>query len=182
MHKRPVSILLMLVLVLGAFMALAPGAAAQTCPTTAPYPPVTGTLTLSQTVVEPGDTIQVSGSGFAPNSSVSVTMEKEGGGTPVVVGAFTTNGTGSFSGEVTIPDTTAVGRYVLKASGTDGQCVGVARVLSAGFTVRAAAAAGAIGPRTGADVLPWLLVAISVIAVGGALVLIGRRRRGSVEQ
>ena len=182
MNKRSVSVLMMLVLVLGILVALAPATSAQQCPTTAPYPPVTGTLTVSETVVEPGDTITVSGSGYAPNSSVTVTMEREGGGTPTPLGTFTTNSSGSFSGDVEIPETTAVGRYVMRASGSDGQCIGVARVLSAGFTVRAAAAAAAVGPRTGTDVLPWLILAVAVIAVGGALVLVGRRRRGSVEQ
>lgn len=45
-----------------------------TGPATSPYPPTTGGLSVSRTVVEAGDSLTVSGSGFAPNSAVSVSL------------------------------------------------------------------------------------------------------------
>jgi hypothetical protein len=45
-----------------------------TGPAATPYPPTTGGLSVSRTVVEAGDSITVSGSGFAPNTSVVVSL------------------------------------------------------------------------------------------------------------
>ena len=49
--------------------------AAGTGPVASPYPPTTtGGLTVSRTVVEAGDSITVAGSGFAPNTTVTVSL------------------------------------------------------------------------------------------------------------
>lgn len=45
-----------------------------TGPLASPYPPTTGGLSVSRTVVEAGDSITVAGSGFAPNSTVIVSL------------------------------------------------------------------------------------------------------------
>lgn len=46
-------------------------------PQATPYPPTsTGSLQVSRTVVEPGDTIAVAGGGFAPNTNVTVTLHR----------------------------------------------------------------------------------------------------------
>jgi hypothetical protein len=45
-----------------------------TGPAATPYPPTTGGLSVSRTVVEAGDSLTVSGSGFAPNTAVVVSL------------------------------------------------------------------------------------------------------------
>ena len=47
-----------------------------TGPLATPYPPTTGGLSVSRTVVEAGDSITVSGAGFAPNTSVVVSLSE----------------------------------------------------------------------------------------------------------
>lgn len=143
----------------------------------AQYPPTVGDLVLNKTIVEPGETVNVSGSGFCPNSQVTVRVKDNQGNVVATLGTFTTNSTGSFSGTVTVPSTLAPGRYTMESTGQSADCVAT-RVLSANFTVRAAAAAVAQGPlsATGADVLPWLIAALAVIVVGAGLWMYSRRR------
>jgi hypothetical protein len=45
-----------------------------TGPLASPYPPTTGGLSVSRTVVEAGDSITVAGSGFAPSTTVTVSL------------------------------------------------------------------------------------------------------------
>ena len=144
----------------------------------AQYPPAPA-VTINPTIVEPGGTITVTGTGFCPNSTVTIRI-KDAQGTTVATFTTGANATGSFSTPITVPSNLAAGRYTIETSGTDSGCQ-TARVLSSNFTVRAAAAAarapGAAGlVATGADVLPWLLVAIAVIAVGAGFWVYSRRR------
>lgn len=143
-----------------------------TIPAAAQYPPTEGDLQVSATVVSAGQPVTVSGDGFCPNTGVSITLTRSPSGTPLVIGNFTTDAQGKFSGSVTIPSTTSPGSYTLKATGTSTGC-SVTRVLSANLRVRSARALSA----TGADVMPWLLSAAGAILVGTFLVVAARRRR-----
>ena len=144
----------------------------------AQYPPAPA-VSINPTIVEPGGTVTVTGSGFCPSSTVTIRIKSDQGNTVATFSAVA-DSTGSFSTPVTVPSNLPAGRYTIETSGTDSGCQ-TARVLSANFTVRTAAAAAA-QPRaaglvaTGADVLPWLLAAIAVIAVGAGLWMYARRR------
>ena len=143
-----------------------------TVPAAAQYPPTSGDLQVSATVVSPGQSIAVSGSGFCPSTAVSVTLTRSPSGTPQPVGTFTTDASGKFSGNVTIPADAAPGSFSLKASGSDTNCR-TNRVLNANLRVRSAQALS----NTGTDVLTPILWAAGAILIGTLFVFASRRRR-----
>lgn len=145
-----------------------------TVPAAAQYPPTSGDLQVSATVVSAGQSITVSGQSYCPNTAVSITLTRSPSGTPEPVGSFTTDSQGNFSGSVTIPSTTSPGSFTLKASGTSTNCSST-RVLSANLRVRSARALS----TTGTNVLPWLLVAAGAILIGTLFVVTARRRRAT---
>ncbi|MBW3589284.1 MAG: hypothetical protein KY429_07685 [Actinobacteria bacterium] len=167
------ALLLTIVLV---FLFLLPTAAV------AQYPPTVGDLVIDKTVVEPGESVRVSGGGFCPGTQVTVTLVPTGSttGAPRALGTFTTDASGNFAGSVIIPTDTPPGTYTLQATGQSSDCVAT-RVLSANLTVRAAQAAVARGPRgfgavTGIEALPWVVGGLAVIGLGTGMVVISRRR------
>ena len=139
--------------------AAGPVSAASAAP---PYPPETGGLTVSATVVTVGSTITVSGDGFAPNSPVNVStaMANQGfaGSSPFGesgLGGFRSSNEavqrlaaaaavvladagGSFSAQVTLNE---VGTVVITATGLSPS--GATRTLSATVEVVGAGGAGA---------------------------------------
>ncbi len=143
-----------------------------TVPAAAQYPPTTGDLQVSATVVSAGQSITVSGANYCPNTAVSITLTRSPSGTPEPVGSFTTDSQGAFSGSVTIPSTASPGSFTLQATGTNSNCSNT-RVLSANLRVRSARALSA----TGTNVLPWLLLAAGAILIGTLFVVTARRRR-----
>jgi len=146
-------------------VAAAPVSAANAAPG---YPPETGALTVSATVVTVGSTITVSGGGFEANSTVNVTttLTAQGfagagalsgglgsfrGSAPqrlaaaaAAAAAVTADASGSFSTGVTL---TQVGTVVITASGVSD--TGASRVLSATVQVVAAGGAGGAGAGSG---------------------------------
>jgi hypothetical protein len=166
-----------------AFLVL-PAAAAQAssvCPPGQPsqYPLAQCQLQLSQSTVAAGGAITVAGSGYNPNSAVSIDLSS----TPTHLSSVTTDGSGAFSAVVTIPLSTPPGIHELTATGQDP---GGVRVLSASITVTAPAGSAAPGPgassglaHTGAVVIPLALVALALIAGGLVLVRSARRRRSA---
>ena len=133
-----------------------------------------------------GSQVTVSGSGFAPGSSVTVQAHS----TPETIGTPTVGSDGSFSGSVTIPTDLAPGTHTVTASGTgwDGAAV---TITSATFTVPDSAAPappappaapvipGATTPHTGE---PWSgsgPYVAGTLGLGTALIALGlvlRRR------
>ncbi|MGH9013414.1 MAG: LPXTG cell wall anchor domain-containing protein [Acidimicrobiia bacterium] len=134
------------------------------------YPP-TGSLTVSDSTVTPGQTITASGTGCAPGASVTFTLDP--GGTTLAT--TTADSSGGFSAQVTIPVGTAPGTYTLAAA-----CPPV--VLNTTITVQApaqAAEAGAL-PTTGSDsTTPAVWIALALLAFGTTMV-VGARRRATV--
>ena len=72
----------------------------------------TPTVTVAPQTVEAGKSVTVTGTGFAPSSPVSLTLHSD----PVEVGTATTDDTGSFTAEVTVPATTEAGDHTVVAA------------------------------------------------------------------
>jgi len=152
-------------------------------PAAAQYPPSTGDLVVESTVLEPGSSMEVSGAGFCGGAPVDLTLKPRDGGTGQALATFTADDQGQFSGAVTIPQDTPPGEYTLEASGASPPCPDGVQVLSAGITVRSAAAAAGTARTaggaalTGIEALPWLIAAGLLILGGAAVVAIVRKRR-----
>ncbi|MFF1899667.1 hypothetical protein [Streptomyces sp. NPDC058206] len=75
-----------------------------------PYPPPTGPLTLSATAVNPGDGVSFTGTGFASQQSVTALLLS----TPIVLGHFQADGSGTAQGTVTVPTSIRAGSHVFR--------------------------------------------------------------------
>jgi LPXTG-motif cell wall-anchored protein len=147
------------------------------------YPPSVFFLTLSDTTVVPGQTITASGALTPGSTSVSFTFFSQ----PVSIGSTTPNADGTFTTSLTIPSDADLGSHTITATDSAGVSV------SAGVEVVASGQAGAEGeqgvtvtvpgtaagalPRTGDDSLPLLRIGAVLLAGGGLLVFLTRRRR-----
>lgn len=121
-----------------------------------------------------GDPVEVRGAGFAPGTSVDITIESD----PIHIATVRADATGAFITMITIPAGLPAGSHTLKATGPDP--AGGMRVLSMRVTIhtRSAGSVGSGGgslPLTGSDVLPVALVGVGAVAVGGATLLLRRR-------
>lgn len=149
-------------------------------------PVSTGTLESSVDpggVVEPGDVVTMSGSGFAPGARIDIVLNSD----PIHLATVEADATGFF--EVTVPLPAGglpAGRHTLTATGPDPS--GGLRVLSVPVVVASdpapddpasdATAARVAGlPVTGSPVLPLAALGALAVAVGSALVV--RQRRTS---
>jgi len=71
----------------------------------------TPAVTVDPSSVEAGKTVTVKGTGFAPASTVTITLHSE----PVEVGTATTDASGDFTAEVTVPASTPAGEHTVVA-------------------------------------------------------------------
>jgi hypothetical protein len=117
--------------------------------------------------VAPGKTITVTGSGFGAFSTVTMLIYSE----PQVLTTVVTDGTGSFSVEVTVPAGLAVGQHTLVAAGVDA--AGQLRYLTLPITVTAG---GAMLAATGADVTAPAIGGLAAVLLGAGLLVVARRR------
>lgn len=121
------------------------------------------------TEAAPGEQIIVYGSGFAPYSTVTVTIYSA----PLLLASVTTGGEGSFRMAVTVPAGLAAGKHTFLALGVDPD--GLTRALKLSVFV---AAVGAALPPTGDDIKTLVLTAVSLLMVALACVVrVGRRQR-----
>jgi hypothetical protein len=144
----------------------------------ATVPTASAPLGTADTSLTPGQEVTVSGTGFLPNSTVSLAVYS----TPTTLGTVTADAQGAFRREVTIPSSLAAGAHTLVAAGVDAQ--GNPRYLTQAITVTtgsgtAAAGTGGTGALayTGASVALPALGGLAALAVGGGLVVAGRRKR-----
>lgn len=109
--------------------------------------------------VEPGDTLTVDGSGFAPHSSAIVTVYS----TPTVLTTVTTDAAGAFAATVRMPADLAPGAHTLVAVGVDP--AGDLRALAAPVRVPEPT------PLAVTGLAIWLLVAVGLglVVFGAAL-------------
>ncbi len=136
------------------------------------YPPDGCQISISRNVVAPGETVIVTGEDFVPGESIDLFLLSD----PVFLKTVTADSTGSFSTEVTIPLNTPPGLHQIRAS--SGTCT-----LTADINVTASGGPGGGGQLafTGSNSLPWLWIALVLLAIGTALV-VGARRRAQVRQ
>jgi hypothetical protein len=122
---------------------------------------------------EPGQELVVIGSGYAPFSSVTITVYS----TPQVLATVTADGKGAFRESVKVPANLSTGTHSFVAAGVDSS--GAFRALRLDVTV--APTADDL-PVTGAAVL-WMIVAgFAVLLLGLVMTAIAatlRRRAGS---
>lgn len=129
------------------------------------YPPSSGDLEVPSDTAEPGGAVTISGSGYAPNTTVTITVNG------VQVATVTTDGTGAFTATITLP-TGVTGDVEIAATGTGAD--GETRVLSATVTV---AGDGSTLPRTGSSgTFPAVGMALVLLCMGAAFVVATRRR------
>ncbi len=131
-----------------------------------PYQESTGTLTVSETTIAPGEDVTVSGNGFAPSSDVDVTIES----TPRHLASDRADQSGSFSATVEIPQDMSEGEHTLIASGSAPD--GATHLLSAQVLISDESL-----PRTGANVA--LVVAAGVVVAAFGFLLVRGRRSDS---
>jgi hypothetical protein len=162
-----------------------------------PYPPPTSGLTVSESTVSPGESFTISGDGAEPGATVTFTLKRSssalGAGSQAVaatpnlaravatvrpqaqssrtLGSTTANAEGEFSARLTIPAGTDPGVYTVTAA-SGGEVLAV-------VTIRVAAASIGGLPFTGSDVGPGLVAGVSLIVVGGLLLLAISRRRST---
>lgn len=115
-----------------------------------------------------GQKVPLSGSGYAPNSTVSLFVYS----TPTLLATVTTDATGSFSTYVTVPSDLAPGGHHLVAAGLDPS--GAMRYLRSDVTVAVPANQLA---WTGFETMPYVVAGVLAVAAGVGMVLISRRRR-----
>lgn len=140
------------------------------------YPSVP-TLTVDKSTLTPCEQANLSGTGFLPNSTVTISADG------VVIGTVVTDASGNFTFPYMVSCTAVSGQITFSA--TDG-----VNTLSASVTVvsssssngsnasssgNAGASSGSL-TTTGSNVEPLVRVAVLLIAAGG-LLLLGLRRR-----
>ncbi|MFI5910162.1 fibronectin type III domain-containing protein, partial [Dactylosporangium sp. NPDC051541] len=148
-------------------------AAAPEVPATAPVAAPT-TLSTTEGVlsqVAPSQQITVVGTGFAPHSTATVVLYS----TPVVLGTATTDASGSFTKQVTIPATVAAGQHNLVASGVDTNG-NIHQIRMPVTTTTATSTGSGALPVTGAPITGLTIWAGLITATGIGLVALGYRR------
>jgi LPXTG-motif cell wall-anchored protein len=139
------------------------------------YTTRTGNLGVSDPTVTPGQTITVTGSGYASNASVTITMESQ----PVTLKTTTANASGQLNTQVTIPTNATPGNHTLRATGRSSD--GGTLVLSASLVVSSGGQTGAL-PRTGPTSAAGLTaIGFLLAAVGGCAAAVKTRRKTATE-
>jgi titin len=116
----------------------------------------------------PGQTLVMSGSGYAPYSSVTIVVYSS----PEVLATVRANGRGAFLEPVTVPAGLPAGTHSFVASGVDKD--GNPRVLRLDLTVSANGGSGSL-PITGPAVL-WLIVGGFAMTLAGVAMRLVERQ------
>jgi hypothetical protein len=120
--------------------------------------------------------ITVTGQGFAPGQTVTLTLMS----TPVVLGTAVPNSAGDFSQVVTIPAGTPLGSHQIVATGPSLANPAEPLTLSAQITLACPTVVSAAPqplPFTGLATRAWLAASLAFILAGAALVLMAHKRR-----
>ncbi len=141
-------------------------------------------LVCSFSVVEPGDTVTVSGDGFDPGSQVTVSVTDGAlpsyvlGGTGALGGTFArtvlvtpADASGNFSATFVIPADTPDGNYNVLALGVDSELQ--PRGLACPVQVESEISPIAF---TGSNTRPMVQIALAIMALGALLVFATRRK------
>jgi hypothetical protein len=142
-----------------------------------PYPPTPSPLTISSSVVAPGETLTVSGQGADAGATVTITLAS----TPRVVATTKADGSGTFRASFQVPTDEPQGQHTVTAT-SNGRVLGsvTIRVVATrqGADPGGARAGDGNGlPFTGANALPEVAAGAGLILAGIVLLLAIRRRR-----
>jgi hypothetical protein len=135
------------------------------------YPPAGDSLTVSDSVVVPGQSLTVSGGGAGPGAKVDIFIYSE----RVLLASTNADSDGQYSASVTIPASIDPGTHVIRAI-SGGEILSAVEVTVAGSGGAAADSDGDL-PFTGAGTLPGIGIGVGLIALGSTLLLASRRRR-----
>lgn len=159
-----------------------------------PEPTYSPAVSLSKSSASVGETVTVTGDGFAPNDAVTMTLHS----TPIPLGTATADAHGILSATFTVPSADLGSHTVVVAGAVSGEAPGVAfQVVSAdspdptdppttpGTTTGSGGQTGvAFQPPGGTlsgtgsgPVALWVITAVALTALGVALVVVRRRRR-----
>ncbi|MER7273549.1 Ig-like domain repeat protein [Dactylosporangium sp. NPDC000244] len=149
---------------------------------TAPDTPPSTNLTLTTTdgniaTAEPGQRIVFVGTGFAPHSTVLVTIYS----TPIELGRVTTDATGAFQTPITLPQQLAAAQHTVVAQGAapDGSPRSMALTVTVAtapvVTSPVTTGGGGTLPVTGPPFGLLLLTGLALALTGAALLKAGRR-------
>lgn len=165
--------------VLGAGMVLLAPAAQAAGPV---YPPAAPAISLSATVIDPGQSVTVTGTGFEALSGVTASWTGPGARGMVALLPFGTRAlTADASGAVTTSITFSVaGTHVITLTGVDP--TGAPVSLSASVMVAGAPASTAELSHTGFPLVEYLLAAFALLLVGAGIVVMVRRHRAASTQ
>ena len=119
--------------------------------------------------VTPGSSVRITGSGYAPHSTVTLIVYS----VPQVLATTVADGDGNIDVTVTIPDGLEAGDHTLVAAGVDAD--GNAHYLTLPVTVSSGAAAPQL-PNTGASIALPALGGLIALSAGGGLLFAARRR------
>jgi LPXTG-motif cell wall-anchored protein len=160
-------------------------------PTTTTLPKDATDVSVSKSMLIPGEAFTIEGDGWMPDSTVDFELHSD----PVDLGSADVDGDGRFSAELLIPADTAFGTHTLVVTGVDAddnaRTEEITLTVNSGpivtvepqSTTTAPPSGGQDGgggstlPRTGAPTIALLFVALSSIAAG---LLLARRRRASL--
>lgn len=144
-------------------------------PASAQYPPAAEELAVTDTAPSPGQEILVTGDGFMPGTTVTLTFES----TPVVLTQATVDERGGFAVLVRIPADATLGWHTIRARGTGMD--GLPRELAIPIFVteppRAARPATADETATWSGLRRIGVVPAAVLLLGATLWALRRRRR-----
>jgi len=140
------------------------------------YPPVGPAIATNTSIASPGGPLVVIGTDYVPFELVTLVLHSS---TPVTLGTTTADSTGSFSDPVTIPAGTALGAHTIVGTGATGDSAATAITVVAAVTPVAVITPTSTSglPFTGADIATMSGVGAIALALGGLLILTGRRRR-----
>jgi alpha-L-fucosidase len=128
-------------------------------------------VTVDPSSFDPGATVTVHGEGLEPNFTTTIEFNS----VTVQVGSATTDATGAFTAEVTIPSDATEGAHTISAV-----CDTAGNVSSTDVTVSSTAVnpPGGPLPRTGSDgTEPLVVVGVLALLAGVAFVVVAKRRR-----
>jgi LPXTG-motif cell wall-anchored protein len=141
----------------------------------AAYPPDAPSIGTSSSSVANGGTTTVSGSGWEPGATISLSIAS----TPQSLGTAAVQSDGTFSKDVTLPCVDS-GTHTISASGTSS--AGTADTASTTITVTGSCNPGSgTLPHTGSDAAPVLTLAAGLILLGAVLVIVLSRRRAAAD-
>lgn len=130
-------------------------------------------VSLSSSSVARGDSVQVDGDGFSPNSPVNVFL-----GTGEGIATIVTDASGAFSTKVQVPATAETGQKQIMLKGLDDTGAPVAVSNDVNILAKRAASSSSSG---GDSSIALLAVAGGFVALGGAAVVAARKRREAVD-